>query len=112
MDSTGQISIFDAIAAREAAERGITLAAGKHAALLAIAREAARDIALERPSRTVTADDVQAWLADSIGYDEGSLENAMGSVFRGKHWYWDGFSVVKSQRPKSHGRLLRVWKLK
>lgn len=102
---TGQATIFDAIAAREAAEAGIELAATNNRPLLEIARRLAAE--LGRRQRFVTADDVQRILIDR-GYQESQLGNAAGSVFRGRQWKWHG-QTVKSERVASHGRLLRVW---
>jgi hypothetical protein len=101
-----QNTIFDAIAAREAAEAGINLAADNNRPLLEVARSLAAELGRRRGR--VTADDVQRALIDR-GYPESSLGNAAGSVFRGRCWYWDEVSTVKSTRVASHGRLIRVW---
>lgn len=104
-----QSTIFDQIAARRLADQGIERAARGKGAVLELARRGAVEIARSRSSHTVTADDVQAWLVGK-GIDEGTLGNAAGSVFRGSRWRYTG-RTVKSQRPASHGRLIRVWEL-
>jgi hypothetical protein len=104
--SVGQASIFDAIAAREAADAGIDQAATNNRPLLEVARRMAAELGRQR--RFVTADDVQRGLIER-GYPESSLGNAAGSVFRGGSWNWDGISTIKSTRIASHGRLIRVW---
>jgi hypothetical protein len=101
-----QTTIFDAIAAHEAAEAGIDLAAENNRPLLGLARRLAAE--LGRRQRFVTADDVQRALVER-NLPESSLGNAAGSVFRGAKWKWDGVSVRKSERVASHGRLIRVW---
>jgi hypothetical protein len=105
VQNSAQPSIFDAIAAREAAEAGMEIAAKNNRPLLIIARQLAVEIG--RRKGRVTADDVQAALIDR-GYPESSLGNAAGSVFRGGQWRWNG-ETVKSERVASHGRLIRVW---
>jgi hypothetical protein len=104
-NNPAQATVFDAIAAREAAEAGMDLAATNNRPLLIIARQLAVEIG--RRKGRVTADDVQAALIDR-GYPESSLGNAAGSVFRGGQWRWNG-ETVKSTRVASHGRLIRVW---
>jgi hypothetical protein len=106
VQNSAQASIFDAIAAHEAAEAGIELAAENNRPLLEFARRLAAE--LGRRKRFVTADDVQRVLVER-NLPESSLGNAAGSVFRGPEWKWDGVSVRKSTRVASHGRLIRVW---
>jgi hypothetical protein len=103
--AVNQRSIFDAIAANEAAAAGMDLAATNNRPLLEVARRLACE--LGRTKKFVTADDVQRLLIDR-GYPESSLGNAAGSVFRGGQWKWNG-DTVKSTRVASHGRLIRVW---
>jgi hypothetical protein len=105
MKGATQGTIFDEIAAREAAELGIARAA-KNNPLLEIAKRKA--IELGRRHIFVTADDVQKALIDA-GYPEGELGNAAGSVFRNKKHWVDTNRPVKSKRVKRHGALIRVW---
>lgn len=104
-----QPDLFDAVAAARLRDAGMELAAEKKNPLLVYAREGAREIALSRESREVTADDVQAWLV-SKGFKESALENAMGSVFREKCWRFENKTVM-SARKAAHRRLIRVWRL-
>lgn len=105
MSEFAQSTIFDAIAANQAAEQGIALAA-KNNPLLAVAKQKA--IELGRRHIFVTADDVQRALIDA-GYPEGQLGNAAGSVFRNKNHWIDTERTVKSLRAKRHRALIRVW---
>lgn len=98
--------LFDAIAAREAAEAGMAQAADRKASLLAFAKKKA--IELGRRHTFVTADDVQAALV-AEGISQHALGNAAGSVFRDKKlWIYTG-KTVPSERVSSRGRLIRVW---
>lgn len=109
MTEAVQTTIFDAIRANRLADAGVERAARGKGPLLDLARRGAVEIARSRESKTVTADDVQAWLVRQ-GIEESKLGNAAGSVFRGPQWRYTGVTV-KSQRPASHGRLIRVWEL-
>ncbi len=101
-----QPNIFDEIAAREAAEKGIAKAAKRDPALLELAKQKA--IELGRRHTFVTADDVQRELI-AAGYGEHDLGNAAGSLFKNKkHWVYAD-RTVESKRVSSHGRLIRVW---
>jgi hypothetical protein len=98
--------LFDAIAAREQAERGIALAADGNREVLEFAKKKA--IELGRRNKFVTADCVQRALAE-MGFREHDLGNAAGSVFKDrKLWSYTG-RTVQSERVSSHGRLIRVW---
>jgi hypothetical protein len=44
------------------------------------------------------------------GYDFTLLGNAAGSVFKGPGWTCSGFT--RSVRASTHGRAIRLWKLK
>jgi hypothetical protein len=74
--------------------------------LLAEARRAARNACSVYGE--VHADDVAIWMANR-GMDYAALGNAAGSVFRGMEWTG---RVVRSERPSTHGRILRVWRLR
>ena len=56
----------------------------------------------------VTSDEVALIMRDR-GLDYSLLGNAAGSVFDG--FAWTG-RVVQSKRPSTHGRIIRVWRLK
>jgi len=99
--------LFDQIAAREQAEIGIAAAAENNATLLVFAKRVAVEIASSRPDRCISADDVQERLM-VLGYREGVLGNAAGSLFRGREWTFDHWTT--SRRIKSHARGLRVWR--
>lgn len=100
-----ELPLFDAIAAREAAEKGIGRAAENKASLLKFARGLA--VGLGVKNGRVTADDVQRAMVDR-GISERALGNAAGALFRGPRWRFTG-ETVKSVRVHSHGRLIRVW---
>lgn len=100
-----QTTIFDAIAANEARERGLAKASKNP--LLPIAQQIA--IELGRKQQTVTADDVQAALIEK-GYTEGQLGNSAGAIFSKKHWRW--VEYTRSTRVVGHGNLISRWALK
>jgi hypothetical protein len=106
-EQVSQSTIFDAIAAGEAAQAGMALAAANNGQVLEFAKKYA--VELGRKQTFVTADDVQRVLIEK-GFREHDLGNAAGSVFKNrKLWRWDGIRTVKSERVSSHGRLIRVW---
>lgn len=108
MSDVAQATIFDAIAAREAAEAGIDRAAKNNPMVLELAKKKAIEIG--RRQIYVTADDVQRALVEA-GLSEHDLGNAAGSVFKDKKlWYWDGVTTVASTRVSRHGALIRKWK--
>lgn len=102
-----QSTIFDAIAANSAKERGISVASEGKQHELRFAQSVARE--LGRRQGRVTADDVIRELIEVHGWQEGQLGNAAGGIFRGASWTFTG-ETVKSQRVSSHGRLIRVWR--
>lgn len=75
-----EFPLFDAIAAREAAESGMQKAADNKASLLAFAKSVAER--LGRAKGTVTADDVQHELKAAHNISEHALGNAAGSLFK------------------------------
>ena len=79
---------------------------GKHL-VLKDARRIAKQIAMLRLDKTVTADDVNAALI-RIGITE-SLGNAAGSLFRGSEWQFTG-ERIKSARKTNHAREIKVWR--
>jgi hypothetical protein len=100
--------LFDSIdAGEQAKEAGIAAASANKASLLRFAQDLAIKVALARPDRCVTADDIQAALV-AAGISEHALGNAAGSLFRAKGWVWTG-RLVKSCRVHAHRNLLRVW---
>ena len=101
------MTLFDPIEANRRKEVGKLLASINRAELLATARGFAAFIA--RDGDTVTSDEVANLMAHN-GLDYAELGNAAGSVFDGK-FVWTG-AVVPSRRPASHGRLIRVWRLR
>jgi hypothetical protein len=75
--------------------------------VLRIAQWCARQIA--RENGEVTSDDV-AMEMTKMNADYDLLQNAAGSVFRAD-FEWTG-KVIKSSRVSTHGRCIRVWRLK
>ncbi len=101
------MTLFDPIEADRRKAVGKALAADRRSELLAAARGFAAFIA--RDGDTVTSDEVANLMAHN-GLDYAELGNAAGSVFDEK-FVWTG-QVVPSRRPSSHGRLIRVWRLR
>jgi hypothetical protein len=101
------MTLFDPTEAERRKAVGKALAADRRSELLTAARGFAAFIASN--GSTVTSDDVASLMAFS-GLDYTELGNAAGSVFDEK-FVWTG-TVVPSRRPASHGRLIRVWRLK
>lgn len=88
-------------------ESGMAKAAAACPQLLATAKNLAHRIAISKGS--VTSDDVAFRMAQ-IGMNYAELGNAAGSVFRGQ-FEWTG-QVVPSERASTHGRSIKVWRLK
>lgn len=103
---TNELPLFDLAESQRHADAGILAAAESNPVILAVAREIARRIAIERGE--VTADDVQERLM-VLGYHRDALGNAAGSLFRGREWQYTD-RTVKSKRIQAHARLLRVWR--
>lgn len=103
-----QPGLFDGAASAEAKRAGMAQAAEHKGSLLAYARQLAREIACSRPSREVTADDVQAALADA-GVSVHALGNAAGSLFAEGCWQFTGRWEM-SRRVHAHRNPLRVWR--
>ena len=101
------MTLFDPIEADRRKAVGKALAADRRSELLAAARGFAAFIA--RDGDTVTSDEVANLMAHN-GLNYSDLGNAAGSVFDEK-FVWTG-DVVPSRRPASHGRLIRVWRLR
>lgn len=99
---------FDIAAGELARDKGQAKAAVTRAELLELARDVARQIAMSRSERTVTADDVLKRLSD-MGYEPGELGNAAGSIFKGGQWAF--VDRVKSERVSNHARWIMVWRL-
>ncbi len=100
--------LFSSLEAGERAkELGIATAASNKASLLRHAQQLAIRLALARPDRCCTADDIQAALV-AEGISEHALGNAAGALFRPKGWVWTG-RMVKSRREHAHANLLRLW---
>ena len=100
--------LFDLLEANQLKETGMTNAMnGSKHLLLDRARHVAKQIAMLRDSRTVSADDVFKALAEE-GITE-SLGNAAGSLFRGSEWEFTG-ERIKSRRISNHAREIKVWR--
>lgn len=95
---------FSAERSERARERGMERAAIAKHDQVAYAREIAKKIALSKPERTCTADEVQRVLVGE-GIDLGP---AAGAIFKSESWRFTG-QWVKSARVKNHSRMLRVW---
>ena len=71
-------------------------------------RLAKRVAAMLGETRQITIEDVRNWFAEQ-GM-KWTLGNAAGSVFDGGEWESCGFAAAK--REESHGRIIRVWRLR
>lgn len=100
------MTMSDALEAQRRRNAGMAAAENGREWLLAQAQRCARESATVYG--TVTADDVAVWMANR-GMDYSALGNAAGSVFKGMEWTG---RVVRSERPSTHGRIIRVWRLK
>jgi hypothetical protein len=101
------VNLFDSAEAQRRKEAGMAAAAAARPELLAVAKDVANRIC--RAQGVVTSDDVAFRMAE-LGYQYERLGNAAGSVFRGE-FAWTG-NVIASERASTHGRMIRVWKLK
>ena len=101
------MNIFDYAEAQRRKKVGMHLAADARPTLLGDAQTIAKQIALRW--EVVTSDDVAAvMMAEGMRYED--LGNAAGSVFR-SDFAWTG-KVTSSIRPSTHGRMIKVWRLK
>jgi hypothetical protein len=99
---------FSPEVAEKAKQEGMDCAALLKSDSLALARSACKMAALDRPDRTATADDAQAYLV-KCGLEP--LGNAAGSLFLSSEWEFTG-TWRKSERVSNHGHKNRVWRLK
>lgn len=98
--------MFDGDEGERQKQEGMDRAADNRAARLAIAREVARKLAVKRPTRSITADDVGRYMKDN---NLGELGPAAGSLFKTKDWEWTG-ERRNSRRVSNHSRELKVWR--
>ena len=77
--------------------------------LLEFARQLARVHALTHPEGLCTVDDVYEALT-RLGHAAGVLGNTAGSIFRGGGWESTRLRL-RSRRPSSRGREIKVWHL-
>jgi hypothetical protein len=101
------MNLFDAAEAERLKLHGKAVAAQSRSELLGLARVYA--LMLVRRNGTVHADDVAGAMAND-GLNYADLGNAAGSVFDCS-FQWTG-QVIRSLRPSTHGRIVRVWRLK
>jgi hypothetical protein len=101
------MNLFDAAEAQRRKTAGMELSAAAKSGLLAEAQHCAVELA--RRQSLVTSDDVAAEMS-RLGKNYDLLGNAAGSVFRGA-FEWTG-SVKASVRASTHGRMIKVWRLK
>jgi hypothetical protein len=100
-------SLFDEAEAQRRKERGMALAAGARPLWLAYAQRRAYELA--QRNGTVNSDEL-AYAMEMAGHSYEALGNARGSVFR-RLFEWTG-EVIPSKRPSTHGRMIKVWRLK
>lgn len=99
-------TLFDKVEAQRRRDAGQSQAESRRETLLDQARQIAREFCQNVDD--VTSDEV-ALIMRYRGLDYSLLGNAAGSVFKG--FAWTG-RVVQSKRPSTHGRIIRVWRLK
>jgi hypothetical protein len=101
------VNLFDAAEAQRRKDAGMKKAADARGDLLNQAQAIARRIA--SIWTVVTADDVAMCMSQrGLRYED--LGNAAGSVFR-SDFAWTG-KVTPSIRASTHGRTIKVWRLK
>lgn len=101
------MNLFDAAEAKRRKHEGMTAAADARHQLLTHAQAIARRVATDLGN--VTSDDV-ALVMQRRGLQYADLGNAAGSVFR-TDFEWTG-KVIPSARVSTHGRMIKVWRLK
>jgi hypothetical protein len=101
-----QMELFKYMEAQARRNAGMAAAENGREWLLAQAQRCAREAA--ETYGEVHADDVAMHMS-ARGLDYSALGNAAGSVFKGMEWTG---RVVRSERPSTHGRIIRVWRLK
>lgn len=100
---------FSAQLSQEAKREGLGAAVWSRKELLWKVKEALKQIALSRSSRTASADDGQEWLM-AHGYQPSDLGNAAGAMFSGKEWECVG--RIYSTRVSRHANEIRLWRLR
>ena len=100
------MKLFDAKRSEQLKLAGMETAADNVKEPLDLARTVAKELALLKPDRCLTSDEVNAAL--EARYNIASLGPAAGSLFKTKDWRWSG-RFVKSIKITNHSRLLRVW---
>lgn len=105
---TGQV--FDADAGELLKAQGMARAAVNRAGLVDLARQIAVKVALSRPSREFTADDIQEGII-AAGYSDRALGPAAGAVFLDKRFESTG-RLEPSRRACNHRHCNRVWRLR
>jgi hypothetical protein len=99
-------SVFDGDEAEVLKQQGMALGAANNIERLELARLVAVKIAKDGDG-TCHADAVGKVMLGEYGIE--SLGPAAGSMFKGNDWVFTGI-YKPSERVKSHGQVLRVWK--
>jgi hypothetical protein len=102
-----QPSLFDEVESQRRKDEGMKAAAEAQPSLLALCRTVAVEIAVGRPDRTLTADDVGRVMWQR--HDVDGLGPIGGSIFKGSDWVFTG-QRIKSVRKRNHARELKVWR--
>ncbi len=100
------MTTLDPMLAMMLAAHGIEITTTQRHALVEYAQRVAHEIAT-RSGGDATSDDVAVEM-EARGFRYADLGNAAGAIFR-HGWEWTG-AVTRSQRPSSHGRLIRIWR--
>jgi hypothetical protein len=104
--------MFDSIKSIQEADFGKLVAAESKTELLGFFRAMARSIARKNVHRECNSSalSLHAWSLYGIDVSK-ILGNASGSLFKGGEWFFTG-RWEKSVRIRSHGRDVKVWRLR
>jgi len=101
--------LFDLVEGEKEKATGMSAASWSRSDLLAKARTIACELAIERETREVHADNVYREMKRR-GIPFEGLGPAAGSIFKGRDWVFTG-KRIKSARISNHARDIKVWRL-
>lgn len=99
--------VFDETESQKRKDEGMKIAAEAQPTLLDKCREVAVEIAMDRPDRKVSSDDVGIVMLQR--HNVSGLGPVGGSIFRGPNWVFTG-ERVRSTRTTNHAREIKVWR--
>ncbi len=92
-------------------DRGVAKVKAKNSDFVETMRGVARMLARRAPDRTVTADDLRAWLAENPYVEGPTHYNAFGAIFCRNHDF-EFVGYTKSAQVQGHGNIIRKWRLR